>query len=65
MHYTSKFVNSFSKKILFDLDKKLNLKKNKERILPLGNCFLDIFAKEMLNLNYNVCDNSLNKMGKK
>ncbi len=64
MHYTSKFVNSFSKKILFDLDKKLNLKKNKERILPLGNCFLDIVAKEMLNLNYNVCDNSLNKMGK-
>ena len=64
MHFTSRFADTFTKKISFDLDKKLHFNKKKELILPLGNCFLDILAKEMRKLNYNVSSNILNKTGK-
>ena len=64
MHYTSKFFNSFSKNIYFDLDKKFKLNKKKEIILPLGNCFLDIFTKELNNNKYNICKNKFDKIGK-
>lgn len=64
MHFTSRFADTFTKKISFDLDKKLHFNKKKELILPLGNCFLDILAKEMRKLDYNVSSNILDKTGK-
>ena len=64
MHFTSKFVDSFSKNCSFDFDKKFKLNKKLETILPLGNCFLDIFAKELKKSNYKVChNNKLNQIG--
>ena len=63
MHHTSRFFNRFSKNISFDLDKKFKLNKKKEIILPLGNCFLDILAKELHKDNYNICKNKFDKIG--
>lgn len=58
MRFTSKFVDSFDKKFSLDFDKKYNLKKKSEIVLPLGNCFLDIFAKELKSSGYNICSNN-------
>jgi|TARA_B110001452_G_C15226954_1_gene425203 hypothetical protein len=57
MNFTSKFLDSFSDNSFFDFDQKYKLKKKSQTILPLGNCFLDIFAKELKKSKYKICDN--------
>lgn len=54
MHFSSKFWNSNKKIPVADLSKKLSLSKKKEFIIPLGNCFLDCFAKELDSKKFNI-----------
>ena len=50
MHFSSKFNPSLKKNNRnIDLDRVFSLSKNNEIILPLGSCFLDIFARELKN----------------
>ena len=56
MHFNSRFhkeVKKTSKKI--ELSKIFNLDKKKERILPLGSCFLDELAYHLKKQKFNLC----------
>lgn len=55
MHFSSRFHKQIVKeKKTLDLDRVFKLDKNKEIILPLGTCFLDIFCTALQKKKYNI-----------
>jgi hypothetical protein len=60
MHFSSRF--HFPEKKEFksiNFNKIYKLKKNKEIILPLGSCFLDIFCALLIKKNFKICSDGI------